>query len=251
MDVEEIIKKAEELYYDNDLEQAYELYLEAASCCHPKAFERLGDMYFFGMYVRQDHKKSMAYYDILAQKGNLSAMSEVVDLMAMTEDDSGVCDPEKYMRYLNALSDSGNGNYKISLGLEYVRGLYVERDIEKAIELFETAVKLGKTFGYSCIADLYYDGEHVPQDYAKAKLYYEKDDSEELMPLYRLARIYDEGLGTESDYKKAYELYIQFIEDYTDSIELMKSIGVECDEDKYYPIAIKRAKELRGLIREE
>ncbi len=245
MDVEEIIKKAEELYYDNDLEQAYELYLEAASCGHPKAFERLGDMYFFGMYVRQDHKKSMAYYDILAQKGNLSAMSEVVDLMAMTEDDSGVCDPEKYMRYLNALSDSGNGIYKISLGLEYVRGLYVERDIEKAIELFETAVKLGKTFGYSCIADLYFDGEHVPQDYKKAKQYYEKDGPEELTPLYRLAIIYDEGLETEKNPKKALELYKAFRQEYEDRIELMKDIDVECDEDKYYPIVLKRIKELQ------
>ena len=245
MDVEEIIKKAEELYYDNDLEQAYELYLEAASCGHPKAFERLGDMYFFGMYVRQDHKKSMAYYDILAQKGNLSAMSEVVDLMAMTEDDSGVCDPEKYMRYLNALSDSGNGNYKISLGLEYVRGLYVERDIEKAIELFETAVKLGKTFGYSCIADLYFDGEHVPQDYKKAKQYYEKDGPEELAPLYRLAIIYDEGLETEKNPKKALELYKAFRQEYEDRIELMKDIDVECYEDKYYPIVLKRIKELQ------
>ena len=245
MDVEEIIKKAEELYYDNDLEQAYELYLEAASCGHPKAFERLGDMYFFGMYVRQDHKKSMAYYDILAQKGNLSAMSEVVDLMAMTEDDSGVCDPEKYMRYLNALSDFGNGIYKISLGLEYVRGLYVERDIEKAIELFETAVKLGKTFGYSCIADLYFDGEHVPQDYKKAKQYYEKDGPEELAPLYRLAIIYDEGLETEKNPKKALELYKAFRQEYEDRIELMKDIDVECDEDKYYPIVLKRIKELQ------
>jgi TPR repeat protein len=61
------------------------------------------------------------------------------------------------MRYLDGDEDSG-----------------IKKDTDKAFELFHRAAELGSSLAYNNLGTMYYNGEGVSKDEAKAKQYLEK-----------------------------------------------------------------------------
>ena len=98
----------------------------------------------------------------------------------------------------------------IDLGAIYQLGvLGVSKNIEKAIECFEKAIKLYKSgIAYQSIGAIYYYGKDVKQDFGKAFEYFEMGtkvgyaDSEDA-----IAQMYLNGQYVEKNYQKAISWY--------------------------------------------
>ena len=109
--------------------------------------------------------------------------------------------------YYEACGD--NPYAKLSLGFLYWDGHGVEKDKEKAKELFQSVVDQGRVEGYSGLASVAYD----EKDYAAALEYYNKVVAEGTEQIYTagamntIGWLYRNGYGVEQDYGKALEWY--------------------------------------------
>lgn len=98
----------------------------------------------------------------------------------------------------------GDGDSAIKLGLMYELGDVVEIDYDKALELYLFAIEHGRSDGYYFAGEIY----RYKSMFDKAVSFYEKavvnKDYEAALPL---GWLYEDGIGVEKDYVKAFELY--------------------------------------------
>lgn len=101
-----------------------------------------------------------------------------------------------------------NGTVLTVLGNLYKSGIYVEKDITTARELYERASNLGSGSGTNYLASLYHSGIGVKQNLTKAmELYQKASEQGNTYALNNLAFMYDNGEGCPVDNEKAMELY--------------------------------------------
>ena len=171
-------------------------------------------------------------------------------------------------------SDSGNVDGTCALGYFYLTGTGVEQDLDKALSLFEQAIEGGSVnanVGKARVLleslpsefvdssdedqDISYDAEdsarlsETDQETADEiyDLFYKAQISGDIDGCYYLGFCYDKGIGTNQDYKKAFDYYSRVTKsDSTDladqyainqaytSIGLMymKGLGVTADTEK-------------------
>ena len=72
------------------------------------------------------------------------------------------------------LANQGDADAQYMLGLMYAKGEGVPQDYAKARQWFEKAANQGNADAQYGIGWMYYEGEGVPQDYAKARQWFEK-----------------------------------------------------------------------------
>ena len=158
---------------DGKLEEAYKYYLEAA--INEKdllAMEKLGRMYLDGAYPNLDYKKAFHYFTLAYDNGKeadylVGVIMEYIE--KIYSDDEGKAE---YKKYLEHIYDEGVSYKCIWIASEYLSGEVLEQDVNKAIKLYETAGEEGEPFGYDCIGEMYFLGEHVERDYEKAYEYF-------------------------------------------------------------------------------
>jgi TPR repeat protein len=99
----------------------------------------------------------------------------------------------------------------LARGSIIIMDVFDRMDIEtekEAIALFETGVKYGHVASMSNLGWLYENGKGVPQDYAKAREWYEKAAAKDnAAAMNNLGGLYENGNGVAQDYAKARELY--------------------------------------------
>ncbi len=144
---------------DNDFEDAYYIlgqsYLEGNSIIdtdYKKAFfylskgvnkkdknclESLGDMYYWGLYVKEDKKKAFSLYDDSINEGNVSLYYKLGKLY---EEEDNL--EEALINYYKG-HENGNINSTQRLGVMYLNGEGVNEDREKGLEYLKKAVKVG------------------------------------------------------------------------------------------------------------
>jgi TPR repeat protein len=120
---------------------------------------------------------------------------------------------------LVAKAQAGDYKAKYELGECYYFGEGVEKDYEKAVELFKSVANLEEEdydgdwdnlywdvdLAKFLLGELYYYGEGVKQDYKQAVHWLSLSDNENATKL--LADCYYYGLGVEVDYYKAFKYY--------------------------------------------
>lgn len=136
----------------------------------------------------------------------------------------------------------GDGDSAIKLGLMYELGDVVETDYDKALELYLFAIEHGRRDG------CYYAGEiyRYKSMFDQAVSYYEKavenGDYEAALPL---GWLYEDGIGVEKDYIKAFELYKKAydygVPDSSCNLGKMYFLGrgTEVDEVLAFPLLIE------------
>jgi len=94
-------------------------------------------------------------------------------------------------------ADMGNPLAINNLGRCYEYGEGVEKDISKAVELYQRAADMGNSAAMNGLGDCYYYGQGVEKDLSKAIELYKKscdmDNKEALQNLYHLADVYEHG----------------------------------------------------------
>jgi TPR repeat protein len=97
---------------------------------------RLGWMLQNGIGTEKDIKRGKEYYEKSAKLGNTFACYSLAKLILAEENPTGE-EIKRAIEYLKEASENGNQFAQYSLGKIYLNGDFVEKDIYKAIGLFE------------------------------------------------------------------------------------------------------------------
>ena len=148
-------------------------------------------------------------------------------------------------------SDSGNADGTCALGYFYLTGTGVEQDLQKAEELFDTAIEGGSINAYvgkarvmlAGLPESYWQDESLDtsedaeesentelseSDQQKAEeiydFFYKAQISGDLDGTYYLAFAYQHGIGVAQDYKKAFDYYLRVCK--SDSADLADQYAI-------------------------
>lgn len=149
------------LYFDGvgvkqDYKKAFDLYTKAAAQGLPDALVNLGLCYEGGFGVEQNYEKAFKNYQIASQKGNPDG---TLDMALCYIRGLGVAKNEaKGYGMIKQLAENGHGNSLCYLGHCYETGTYYEKDIKKALELYDEASNEGSQEAYYNMAMIYVNG---------------------------------------------------------------------------------------------
>lgn len=109
-----------------------------------------------------------------------------------------------------AVAKKGDAHAQYSLGVAYVFGDSVPKDMNQAIELFKKAAKKSDADAAFNLGVIYMKGEGVPADYQQAKTYLEQAAAQhDERAMAALGQLYELGKLGEPDDKKAFEYYLE------------------------------------------
>ena len=116
---------------------------------------------------------------------------------------------EEALFYQQKAVDAGHSSAKVYLGQMYLDGQAVERDYDRAIELFQEAGIEGESAAYTALAWVNRAGVGVPQDYEKALGFYREGAARgNDWAMTNIAEFYKEGYGVPQDAEEAVRWYI-------------------------------------------
>ena len=103
---------------------------------------------------------------------------------------------------------SGNGESQYQLGLKYLAGNGVEKDLKKGIEWISMAADNGYLPAQLELGSIYIEGGEIRRDYSQAAKWYKKAaQNGDANAQYTLAQMYKDGLGLDRDNAKALRWY--------------------------------------------
>jgi hypothetical protein len=105
-------------------------------------------------------------------------------------------------------AEQGNIKAQYEIAAMYYQGEGVPKDYAKAAEWYKKAAEHGYETAQHNLAGMYYKGDGVPKDFKKAAEWFEKAGKQgHVEAQYNLAVMYSRGEGMPKDYQKAAELY--------------------------------------------
>jgi hypothetical protein len=117
-------------------------------------------------------------------------------------------------------ADQGFAPSKLELGRMYYRGQGVERNFEKAVELWRSLADEGVAEGQTALGFMYESGYGVAKDVDQAvRLYEEAAAQGQKEAIQNLATLYASGRRGEEDFQKARELWEPLAEDGDDDAQ--------------------------------
>ena len=144
-------------------------------------------------------------------------------------------DGQKAFKLRRKLADMGHTDQQINMGNYYREGDLVKRNPRVAFCWYMRAAKQGDWYGQLLVADCFFKGDGVKQDYVEAVKWYElagtnldKDILEWNHAALQLAQCYREGLGVKKDLEKAAEWYDKA--EWQKHAELIRTYGDDADE---------------------
>ena len=177
MDSKKLLQMAKEYEDKDDLDRAYQCYLEAAlSEDDGEAVYALAEKYLKGDIVEWDVDKAAHYFELAYERG--------YDIPA---------------------------DCFVMIGCQYNKPSK-PRNPETAMWWYEKALEGGVDYANACIGELYYLGEGVEKDYKKAFEHFKKVKDQGL-PYYYLGLMYESGNYVGKDLVKAREYYSKIVDE--------------------------------------
>lgn len=222
--------------------KAIDFFQQAADLNHPLAHLQLGKCYEKGLYVDQSNQKAVFHYAKAADLDNLEAQvilgeaycfkklglnkssekaTEYFTLAANQKDLPTllhlckVCDisnsiaPEKKFLYAKMAAELNSGAGYALLANCYQYGIGIERSSLMALQHLEISAELGNSGAQYSLGVDYFEGlMGLPLNYKRAVYYLEKAAQQgHKSAQVLLADCYFDGLGTQKNFKKAFQLY--------------------------------------------
>jgi TPR repeat protein len=146
--------------------KAREWYEKGAAKGNHLSMQHLAYMYSSGRGVAEDSDKAQMWFEEAAAHGNSSAISSLGQLYTEKGDRA-----KALVWYEKVRSVAANGDPAAmdTLGDFYAGGWGVPQDYRKAREWYEKAFAKGGKYAANKIADLYDNGHGVPKDANKAR----------------------------------------------------------------------------------
>ena len=224
-------------YYGNgaekNLKEAFGWYMRSAKQGQPYASYAVAQMYSKGEYVEHDEKTAQEYYNQalsgflkleadgqaddnlfykigamykngLGTEADMDMDLEYFKRSAELNNKNGLYeygkalllgdkDMPKAMDCLEKAVRLGNLNAKRFLALEYISGEHIEQDIDKGIEMLTECADGGDPLSCFMLGRIYFKGEFVNRDLSKAEKYLLMADKDSGYACYYLGRLYLEG----------------------------------------------------------
>ena len=112
------------------------------------------------------------------------------------------------MRWFERAVSGGLVEAKVNLGVVYLWGFGVRKDLAFSAQLFQEAAEKGNGLGACYLGDMYYFGHGMPKDDAAAKHWYEAGTKlHDPLAEYRLGVLLSNHLNDQHDMKKAAQLF--------------------------------------------
>jgi len=197
----------------------------------------IGHLYYYGICVEQNYKKTIELYNISIKLNNSNAMNS---LAVMYENGDGI--EQNIMKAIELYEQAiklNNSLAMTNLGNLY----YCDKKYNDAIKLYKMAIKLNNSDAMIAIGNIYYDGVIIEKNYKKTIELYEKaiklNNSDAMI---YLRDMYINGEGVNRDINKGIELYIKSIKlnnEYAiDNLILVKDLSKENIEEILYTYSL-------------
>lgn len=190
---------------DRDAENACLWYEAAADRDSNEACFLLGEHYESGEGVERNMKQAVEYFERAAKNGYAAAQSK---LGYIYKTDKEFLNPERSLYWNNKAASGGDMQALCNLGLSYEFGVGVEKDEEKAFNLYKQSAALGYDRGMYNLAYCYMRGSGTAEDHAAAAKYFERAAGKgHVNAMYNMGVMYLNGDGVAKDAKKATEWF--------------------------------------------
>ena len=229
-------------YYGNgaerNLKEAFGWYMRSAKQGQPYASYAVTQMYSKGEYVEHDEKTAQEYYNqALSGFLKLEADGQADDNLfykigAMYKNGLGTeADMDMDLEYFKRSAELNNKNGLYEYGKALLLG---DKDMPKAMDCLEKAVRLGNLNAKRFLALEYISGEHIEQDIDKGiEMLTECADGGDPLSCFMLGRIYFKGEFVNRDLSKA-EKYLLMAD--KDSGHACYYLGKLYQEEEKYDI---------------
>ena len=229
-------------YYGNgaekNLKEAFGWYMRSAKQGQPYASYAVAQMYSKGEYVEHDEKTAQEYYNqALSGFLKLEADGQADDNLfykigAMHKNGLGTeADMDMALEYFKRSAELNNKNGLYEYGKALLLG---DKDMPKAMDCLEKAVRLGNLNAKRFLALEYISGEHIEQDIDKGiEMLTECADGGDPLSCFMLGRIYFKGEFVNRDLSKA-EKYLLMAD--KDSGHACYYLGKLYQEEEKYDI---------------
>ena len=217
---------------EEDFEEAYHMYLEAAIAGDADACTRLAQMYLHGNeFVRQDYAKCFHFLKMdYERSGRIRCEMVLAELDVLYDETAN----NAFRDYIEFMIDNGEWEFYIVKGSNMIEGGPYPPDAQAEMRCYEEAWKHEIIMGREMIAEMYYSGRGVEQDYKKAyDLWQSYEGSASTAKDYYLGEMYLYGRYVEQDSDVAKEYFQKII-----------NMGKEWEVDDYYQEAEKRLEEM-------
>ncbi len=188
--------------------------IEAAEKGSVLALTHVGDNYYYGENgLTANKNKAYEYFERAAKGDGIAAMYYTAFGYR-----KGECLPKDLeLAYMYALKAKEHGFPRAFrlLAFMYEDGQYVDKDLQKAVSMYEEAIKRGDYLSYCYQGYVYGELGQIDKKVELYKKAYELAESGEIrsaVPYYRMAVLYDDGIGVEADPKTAVDFYFKAAE---------------------------------------
>jgi TPR repeat protein len=186
---------------------AFKHFQTAADQGNAKAQIQLGFFYANGYGTAQDTAKAIEWYTKAMDQNSGDASLNLGGMYYY-----GRCievDYQLAFQYFQIASNQGNAPAQLRLAEMYHRGLGVEKNSGMALKLCSSIQKINDDV--RCfLGELYHSADTQFQDFSKALDYYNRAEGmDKSYSLRGLGLLYEHGDGVDKDYEKALEFYTQ------------------------------------------
>lgn len=129
---------------------------------HPGAQYLMGRLFWAGVGVEKDDEEAVRYFRMAADNGVYKAVSHLYELEVFHR--PGLVLQGEDLRWAKVAADQKNPEGIHKLGLLYLTGNGVEKDVQKAMDCFRTAFSLGNAEAGDYLCKVLSEGTLVPQD---------------------------------------------------------------------------------------
>ncbi len=173
----------------------------------------IGDRYRYGNGVERNEGRAIKWFLKALESGESWAEDIVVEFICSTAEriDDGDYDGDKSdcVDLYETAAGLGSSTAQCKLGEFYRVGQYIEQDIKKSFEWFEKSALQGNGYAQYRLGISYLFGDSIHEkDEVKGFSWLKKSlDQGSSLVQYALALCYWDGLGTDVDMKRAFDLF--------------------------------------------
>ncbi|WP_352416507.1 MobP3 family relaxase [Oscillibacter ruminantium] len=163
---------------------------------------RLGWMLQNGIGTEKDIPKAKEYFEKSAKLGNPFACYSLAKLI-LAEDNPTTQELQTALKYLQTASDSGNEFAQYSLAKLYYKGEHLEQNLAKAVELFSLSAEQSNKWAAYSLGKIYLTEESCRDIQKAVKWLTQSAEKQNQFAQYQLGKLYLTGAQIPKDVQKA------------------------------------------------
>ena len=159
-----LYREGEKYYYGRGVRQDYaeaaKWYRASADKGNADAEHSLGHMYYFGQGVRQDNEEAIKWYSLASAHGNIRARKMLLRLQGASGSVPGTCTAQG----TSGTSDSGDSDWCYQVAENYYYGHGVRQDYAEAAKWYRASADKGSADAEYSLGHMYQFGQGVRQN---------------------------------------------------------------------------------------